>query len=524
MIQRGVHLMTTVHSLTINEQPVPDERLMQNLFRVGWGNRILLGLCAVLVALYSSVLLTYAITGQIVNLGNLAVFAIPNFFLGPIFLGALGSYLFRHKKRRYRFLAGVCTFLLFYALESAMAYQNGVLSQYGIYPRSIYFAELLFFPAYIVVMFTVSASFLYNRIDNERWKTIGAPAVCAVLVVTNLVPINFVDAEFLLYGLSFLSFFSLLGLPQMHRRLVHSLGEAGHQLFSILLLGYIATMALAAQIQLIELVSEDIFTYTILLDSTLHTHAMDHPTVLAILFSLNGLGKLGLIVAALYLGLQMRKGGESFVTGCETICKNSIQYILPGALAIILVTFIFEPWEEIYVEYSGKADAFDTGSTPDLITFFTAPGGYELVITVCGPEEHLTNYERRDTGHKVFGILTEPGDNFLIERTRLSSLPNVPYVNSIQGTVECSELHLQPTSAWTDSSGNAIDLTNASVKLVHIDSGKASNVGVYPDYGEEVIQQATYSLCLWLVLLPFLFVYFRRIRKQQALVLPKTES
>ena len=57
------HLMT-VHSLTINEQPVPDERLMQNLFRVGWGNRILLGLCAVLVALYSSVLLTYAITGE----------------------------------------------------------------------------------------------------------------------------------------------------------------------------------------------------------------------------------------------------------------------------------------------------------------------------------------------------------------------------------------------------------------------------------------------------------------------------
>ena len=98
----------------------------------------------------------------------------------------------------------------------------------------------------------------------------------------------------------------------------------------------------------------------------------------------------------------------NFVTGCETICKNSIQYILPGALAIILVTFIFEPWEEIYAEYSGKEDDFDTRSTPDLITFFTAPGDYELIITVYGPEEHLTNYERRDTGHKVFGILTEP--------------------------------------------------------------------------------------------------------------------
>lgn len=511
--------MTTAYRLSVNEQSVLDERLMKNPFRVGWGNRILLGLCAVLVALYSSVLLTYAITGQIVNVQNLAVFAITDFFIGPVFLGALGSYLFRHRKRRYRFLAGVCTFLLFYTLESAMAYHNGVLGQYGIYPRGIYFAELLFFPAYIVVMFTVSASFLYNRTDNERWKTIGAPAVCAVLVVTNLVPINFVDADLLLYGLSFLSFLSLLGLPQMHRRLVHSLGEAGHQLFSILLLGYIATMALAAQIQLIELISEDVFTYTILLASTPHTYSMDHPTVLAMLFSINGLGKLGLIGVAGYLGLQMRKGGESFVTGCETICKNSIQYILPGALAIILATFIFEPWEEIYVDYSGKADGFDTNNTPDLITFFTAPGGYELIITVCGPEEHLTNYERRDTGHRVLGILTEPGDNFSIERTKLSSLPNVPYVNSIQAPLECSELLLQPTSAWTDSSGNAIDLTNASVMLVHIDSGKASNVGIYSHHNEANIQQGTYSLCLWLTLLPVLYIYFRRIRKQQAVIL-----
>ena len=514
--------MTTAYSLSVNEQPVLDERLMENPFRVGWGNRILLGLCAVLVALYCSVLLTYAITGQIVNIQNLGVFAITDFFVGPIFLGALGSYLFRNKKKRYRFLAGVCTFLLFYALESAMAYHNGVLSQYGIYPRAIYFAELLFFPAYIVVMFTVSASFLYNRIDNQRWKTIGAPAVCAVLVVTNLAPINFVDTEFLLYGLSFLSFFSLLGLPQMHRRLVHSLGEAGHQLFSILLLGYIATMNLAAQIQLIELVSEDIFAYTTLLGASAHTAAIDNPTLLALLFSVNWFGKLVLIGAAVYLGLQMRKGGESFVKGCEAICKNSIQYILPGALAIILVTFIFEPWEEIYVEYLDETSA-DLGSTPDIISFLSEPGEYELIITVCGPEEHLTNYERRDTGHRVFGILTEPGDNFSIERTRLSSLPSVPYVDSIEVTLECSELLLQPTSAWTDSEGNGIDLTNASVILVHIDSGKASNVGIYSDYDEATIQQATYSLCLWLALLPLLFIYFRKTKKRQSVILSKPE-
>ena len=378
--------MTTVHSLTINEQPVPDERLMQNLFRVGWGNRILLGLCAVLVALYSSVLLTYAITGQIVNLGNLAVFAITDFFLGPIFLGALGSYLFRHKKRRYRFLAGVCTFLIFYTLESAMAYHNGVLGQYGIYPRGIYFAELLFFPAYIVVMFTVSASFIYDRIDNERWKTIGAPAVCAVLVVTNLLPINFVDAELLLYGLSFLSFFSLLGLPQMHRRLVHSLGEAGHQLFSILLLGYIATMALAAQIQLIELVSEGhLCLYNTPWSTAPHMQSII-PTVLAILFSVNWFGKLGLIVAALYLGLQMRKGGESIhSSGCTRHAKPFVKipsntfFRVHQTLAIIYeltITVAVEPLSGkrpqmfgILPNISGKENLLIARSTPDLITF-----------------------------------------------------------------------------------------------------------------------------------------------------------
>ena len=127
-------------------------------------------------------------------------------------------------------------------------------------------------------------SYRQRAMENHR-----APAVCAVLVVTNLLPINFVGMIIVVRSVVSLVLF-LLGLPQMHRRLVHSLGEAGHQLFSILLLGYIATMALAAQIQLIELVSKDIFTYTILLDSTLHTYAMDHPTVLAILFSLNGWG------------------------------------------------------------------------------------------------------------------------------------------------------------------------------------------------------------------------------------------
>ena len=59
----------------------------------------------------------------------------------------------------------------------------------------------------------------------------------------------------------------------------------------------------------------------------------------------------------------------------------------------------------------------DVGSTPDIISFLSEPGEYELTITVCGLEEHLTHYQRRDTGHRVFGILTDPGDNFSIERT-----------------------------------------------------------------------------------------------------------
>ena len=62
----------------------------------------------------------------------------------------------------------------------------------------------------------------------------------------NLLPINFVRGIIVVRSVVSLVLF-LLGLPQMHRRLVHSLGEAGHQLFSILLLGYIATMALAAR-------------------------------------------------------------------------------------------------------------------------------------------------------------------------------------------------------------------------------------------------------------------------------------
>ena len=67
--------MTTVHSLTINEQPVLTGNDAEPLpCRMGKPNP-LLGFCVQSWwHLYSSVLLTYAITGQIVNLRNLAVF------------------------------------------------------------------------------------------------------------------------------------------------------------------------------------------------------------------------------------------------------------------------------------------------------------------------------------------------------------------------------------------------------------------------------------------------------------------
>jgi hypothetical protein len=498
-----------------NLQPHPVFEIESpNYFHVGVGNKLLLALCAILTTLYASVLLTYAVTGSSYPLENLGIFSLIDAFIGPLFFCALGAYWFRKHSKRIRSLAGLLIFFIIYIIESAMAYHNGVLIQYGIYPRSVYFVELLFFPAYIVITFTMTAFFLYNQVESTRWRTSLAPLLCGIIVVANLTPIDFINSGILLSGIVVLSLFSLLGLPRMHQKLVKSLGDTGHQLYSVILLGYICTFNLTAQIQLVEVVANDFYAYATLLDTSLHTHSMNNETVILILFTINWLGKAGLVISAGYLGLQMRKGSEIFFESCQNICSNSISYILPCAFALLVLTFVFKPWEEINVDYNDEF-SLDVGSTPDIISFFVEPGEYDITLSICGSSEHGTDYQRRDEGHSLFSLQVQEGDNFTINRTRLSTTPDLQYIDSMQSEFECSELLLAPTTSWTNNHGT-IDITNASIIYLHIDSGKATNVFIDTRaHDEEDITLGSYSLCLWFCLLPIFFVYFRRVRRGQ---------
>ena len=443
-----------------------------------------------------------SITGHIEGLINLSIFSIIGFFVGPLFVCALGDYLFRKKSIIIRIAVGILTFCIFYAIESAIyTYQHGSLAQYGIYPRTILYSELLFYPAYIVISFTILASFLYNLIDSKRWQYLIAIPLCALVVLLNVIPIDFLNTQLIFFGMALLSIGSALGLPNLHKNLIDTLGEVGHKMFFVVLLGYIATLCLTAQVQLIEIVSSDIEAYLILLDTNVHVLTMDHESRLTMLLVTNWLGKASLVLAALFLGIQMVKKNSSFYSHCQKLSKRVIQGILPGVLIILASVFVFEPWEEIQIQDGA-----------DYIVIFTHPSEENLIVIVCGENEHNADYSRREVS-SIYG-LESSSDQFTITRTALSEKPNLPYLDMLEPELQCSRLMLNQDQTWT-STANAINITNSSVSYLHIDSGQVTNLKIIyegDDQGSRD-EKASYSLCIWITLLPVMMLYFYSTRK-----------
>lgn len=486
-------------------------------WQTGLHHKILLFLAIALTTLYSSVLLSMSVTSHIEGLVNLSIFSIIGFFVGPLFVCALGDYLFRKKSIIIRIAVGILTFCIFYAIESAIyTYQHGSLAQYGIYPRTILYSELLFYPAYIVISFTISASFLYNLLDSKRWRYLIAIPLCALVVLLNVIPIDILNTQLIFFGMALLSIGSALGLPNLHKNLIDTLGEVGHKMFFVVLLGYTATLCLTAQVQLIEIVSSDLEAYLILLDTNVHFLTMDHESRLTMLLVTNWLGKASLVLAALFLGIQMVNKNSSFYSHCQKLSKRVIQGILPGVLIILASVFVFEPWGEIQITnhtgdmYGTTLGGIEDGA--DYILIFTHPSEEDLIVIVCGENEHNADYSRREVS-SIYG-LESSSDQFTITRTALSEKPNLPYLDMLEPELQCSRLMLSQDQTWT-STANAINITNSSVSYLHIDSGQATNLNIMyegDDQGSRD-EKGAYSLCIWITLLPVMMLYFYSTRK-----------
>jgi len=470
---------------------------------------IVLGI--VLAALYSAILFTVAATGYVEPLYLLAIFNLVGFFIGPVFVCALGSYLFRKKSARVRISAGILTFFVFYGIESAMyLYQHGALAQYGIYPRAVLYSELLFYPAYIVLSFTISTIYLYERFDSQRWRSLIAPLICGFIVLVNIIPFDFADARLILPGIALLSIGSALGLPSMHRKMVESMGEVGHHTFFVVLLGYIATLCIAAQIQLIEILSSNPQAYTILLESNVNMSSMDFNTRSTILLVTNWLGKISLVFTALFLGAQMKNKNASFYAQCQNVCLRTVQGIVPCVCSILVILFVFEPWGEVQINFMEGGPWGGTETDDDYLSIYTTFGEGELIVSVCGVNEHAADYSIRNES-SVYGLESE-SDQFSISRTTLSEPPDLPYLGLLELELQCSQLMLSPNTTWTVTS-NAITIANSSVSYLHIDSGKATNLQIIYEQSDTQSTKGAYSLCVWFVLLPTLCLHFYRMKK-----------
>lgn len=481
-------------------------------FRLFLHHKIFIVLGIVLATLYSSILFTVAATGHIESLFNLGMFTIISFFVGPMFLCALGSCLFRKKSAPVRITLGVLIFLIFYGIESAMyLHQHGRLAQYGLYPRTILYSELLFYPAYIVLSFTISAMYLYERFDSQRWRNLMAPLICGLIVLVNIIPFDFVDTHLIFSGIAFLSIGSALGLPSMHRKMVESLGEVGHHTFFVVLLGYIATLCIAAQIQLIEILSSDPQVYAILLDSNANMLQMDFNTRSTILLVTNWLGKISLVLAALFLGVQMKNKNASFYAQCQNVCLRTVQAIVPCVFSILVLLFVFEPWGEVQIIFT-EGGTWGTGTDDDYLSIYSHSGEGELIVSVCGENEHAADYSRRNES-SVYGLESE-SDQFSISRTTLSEIPDLPYLGLLELELQCSQLMLSPNTTWTDTS-NGINIKNSSVSYLHIDSGKATNVRIIYEQSDTQSTKGAYSLCVWFMLLPILCLYFYKMKRSE---------
>jgi len=481
-------------------------------------HKILLFLAIVLTTLYSSVLLSMSVTGHIEGLIHLGIFSIIAFFVGPLFVCALGDYLYRKKSIVIRIVVGILTFCIFYAIESAIyIYQHGSVAQYGIYPRTILYSELLFYPAYIVICFTISASFLYKLLDSKRWQYLIAIPLCALIVLLNVISIDFLNTQLIFFGMALLSIGSALGLPNLHKNLTDTLGEVGHKMFFVVLLGYIATLCLTAQVQLIEIISSDLEAYLILLETNFAFSTMDHESRLTMLLVTNWLGKASLVLAALFLGIQMINKNPSFYSHCQKLSKRVIQGILPGVLIILATVFVVEPWEEIQISHN-TGDMYSTTwygggieDGADYIVIFTHPSEENLIVIVCGENEHNADYSRRQVS-SLYG-LESSSDQFTITRTALSEKPNLPYVDMLEPELQCSRLMLSQDQTWT-STANTINITNSSVSYLHIDSGQATNLNImYEGSPGSQGEKAAYPLCIWITLLPVMLFYFYSTRK-----------
>ena len=472
---------------------------------------ILIIITTALILLNVSMSSVYFVTGKTSSFGILGIASIAGFFLGPIFVMVLGSYLIRSRTLWQRVGFGILVFLVFHVSEGFYGWLNGEPNAFlNAWPNAPFYAELVFIPAYSVITIALSTIYLYllpqkqniiGKILCKReyfWTRFLVPIFLLLSIWSHIYGLSSLSIYYTIPLLVITSLLTIGALPDLKLKLQEQLGHHGSQIFTVIIIGYSSSLTIITTMQFGGISLTNVEFYSYFIQSNIQMINLLPEEKIRILYALKIIVDVCVIITCLYLVYVAFNKNKSVIHSSVAICRHCFSFVLPVVI-ILSVGQFFVVTDLTYVNsslnYSDDAQN-QTGS----ISWQVSTSDLELVITVCGEHEHNSTYSKGKSN--LFGAETViSSDNYTLERTFLRENPNKQYINSFSVNLECSELKLSPETEWTTL--NTIFSENTSIVIVYIDL--AGNTNFWIPQGLNTADEAensAYALLLWMALVP----------------------
>lgn len=463
----------------------------------------------------------YFITSKASSFSILAIASIAGFFLGPLFLMVLGSYLIRSRALWQRVGFGLLFFSVFHVSEGYYRWMQGEPNAFlNAWPNAPFYAELVFIPAYSVITIALSTIYLYllpqkqnivGKILCKReyfWTRVLVPVFLLLSIWSHIYGLSSLSIYYTIPLLVLTSLLTIGALPDLKLKLEEQLGHHGSQIFTVIIIGYSASLTIITTMQFGGISLTNVDYYSFFVQSNLQMVGFLPEEKIRILYGLKVIVDVSVIITCLYLIYIAFNKNKSVIHSSVTICRHCFSFVLPVVI-ILSVGQFFVVTDLTYVNsslnYSDDAQN-QTGS----ISWQVSNSDLQLVITVCGEHEHDSTYSKGENdlfGSEAFIF----SDNYTIQRTILTENPNKLYINKFSVNLECSELKLTPETEWTTL--NTIFSEKASIVIVYIDVDDDSNLHITGQNTADDAEIGAYALLLWMVVVP---IYLFRIWKRNS--------
>ena len=426
----------------------------------------------------------YFITGKTSSFSILGITSIAGFFLGPLFLMVLGSYLIRSRALWQRVGFGLLVFLVFHVSEGFYQWMQGEPNAFlNAWPNAPFYAELVFIPAYSVITIALSTIYLYllpqkqnivGKILCKReyfWTRVLVPVFLLLSIWSHIYGLSSLSIYYTIPLLVLTSLLTIGALPDLKLKLEEQLGHHGSQIFTVIIIGYSSSLTIITTMQFGGISLTNVDYYSFFVQSNTQMIGFLPEEKIRILYGLKVIVDVSVIITCLYLVYIAINKNKSVIYSSVKICRHCFSFVLP---VVIILSFgqFFIVTDLLYID--SRIDYSDeTQNQTGQISWVVDASDSELEITVCGEHEHNSTYSKTETD--IFGIEVL-SDNYTIQRIALTENPDKPYINSFGVDLQCSFLTLIPETEWTTV--NTIFSENASISVVYIDVDSNSNLWV----------------------------------------------